>query len=69
MWCDLTNYGNLRAYIYYGEAILMLRQVKHRVRCLASERPHKIVACKGASTSAREHKRGRPRRGIREHMP
>ncbi len=24
----------------------MLQQVTHRVRCLASERPHKIVACK-----------------------
>ncbi len=24
----------------------MLRQVIHRVRCLVSERPHKIVACK-----------------------
>ncbi len=24
----------------------MLRQVIHRPRCLASERPHKIVACK-----------------------
>ncbi len=29
-----------------GEAILMLQQVIHRVRCLTSERPHKIVACK-----------------------
>ncbi len=27
------------------------------------------VPCKGASTSACEHKRGWPRRGIREHMP
>ncbi len=36
----------LLAYILYGEAILMLWQVIHRMRCLASERLHKIVACK-----------------------
>ncbi len=35
----------------------------HMLRCIPS------LISKGASTSAREHKWGRPRWGIREHMP
>ncbi len=31
---------------YNGEAIIMLRQVIHKVHCLASERLRKIVVCK-----------------------
>ncbi len=43
--------------------------IKRKGGVIQDKQTPTVVRRKGASTSAREHKRGRSRRGIRKHMP